>query len=144
METIPTPQINYIRLEQLRQVIINREAMEKQEKELSRPELDCSAHMKTLYERFNQVIVQLPLQHKPDLCTQRKLFLFIALYLYAPDVLTGKKLDKGMRVELAQTMGLVSCRSVTHYCKGVGMWYMYPDFRQLLDYVYARVRTLKG
>ena len=129
--------IDYNCLEQLHQITSKCELLKEQGRKLSKPRLTNMEELKKLYTRFAEIIADLPFQHRPDKRTQRKLFLFIVLYLCAPSALAGKKLDKGMRTILMEIMGFSSCRAVTYHCEDLGLWYTtYPEFKQLLDNVY--------
>ena len=71
---------------------------------------------------------------------QRKKFLFIVLFLYAPSSLAGGRLPNGIRAELANVFPDVSPCVISNNIADVSFIYQqYKNFRQDIEYIYRRV-----
>lgn len=72
--------------------------------------------------------------------TQRKKFLFIILFLFAPSVLAGGRLPNGVRAELSKVFPEISPCVISNNIADVSFIYQnYKDFRQDIDYLYTEI-----
>ena len=71
---------------------------------------------------------------------QRKKFLFIVLFLFAPSVLAGGRLPNGVRAEIARVFPDVSPCVISNNIADVSFIYQqYKDFRQDIEYLYNQI-----
>lgn len=132
-------QIDYFTLKQLSVLREQREQIVRETNKLSVSRLQNPDLLPLIYERYLSILKELPARMQPDARAHKKLFLFIALYLYSPASLGGEVLERGLRRHLAKVLGISSISTVTYHCGGVALWCNYPDFRQALDYIFPRL-----
>lgn len=72
---------------------------------------------------------------------RRKLFVFIVMLFYSPDVLTGRKLHNGMRKELKKYISGIQDCAISYYVNGLLLNYnLYKDFREEIARLYGIIR----
>lgn len=73
---------------------------------------------------------------------RRKLFLFIVVALFAPATMTGKRLPKGMRIELQKYIRDVSKCAISLNLSDLLISYkQYKDFRYKVERVWAEIAS---
>lgn len=130
---------NFERIGHLADVVTRHKAIETEEKELSRPVQTDREQLRALYVRFEETIESLPYVCKMDNSERIKLFLAIALYLYDPAVLVGRKTSRGMREALANTLNVTPI-TVSYHLKD--LWIrieQYGGFRKKLSSIFNRM-----
>lgn len=115
-----------IELKKTREDIAN---LAEYEKVLSSPAIcDCSL-VRRIYEIFKEILSERDCAPNFESVTQRKKFIFIALYLFAPGVLIGDNMPKGLRRLLSDTLGIKSHTLISNDCNDVVFLYQnYKDF----------------
>ena len=112
--------------------------LSERENELSTPALTDLSLIPKIYEWFCEIVAERDCPPNPRSVTQRKTFLFIILFLFAPSVLAGGRLPNGIRTELAKVFPHVSPSSISHNIDNVLFLYQnYKDFRHDIDRVYS-------
>lgn len=112
--------------------------LSERENELSTPALTDLSLIPKIYEWFCEIVAERDCPPNPRSVTQRKKFLFIILFLFAPSVLAGGRLPNGIRTELAKVFPHLSPSSISHNIEGVVFLYQnYKDFRHDIDRVYS-------
>ena len=112
--------------------------LSERENELSTPALTDLSLIPKIYEWFCEIVAERDCPPNPRSVTQRKKFLFIILFLFAPSVLAGGRLPNGIRTELAKVFPHVSPSSISHNIDNVLFLYQnYKDFRHDIDRVYS-------
>lgn len=110
------------------------------EAELSRPVLQNVELIADIYGWFKDILSGMDFQPNTESVMQRKKFLFIILFLFAPSVLAGGRLPNGIRAELTKVFPSVSPCVISNNIADVSFIYQnYKDFRQDIDYLYTEI-----
>ena len=110
------------------------------ENELASPILSDTSMISEIYSIFCKVLSERDCPPKTDNVYQRKKFLFIVLFLFAPSVLAGGRLPNGIRAKLARIFPEVSPCVISNNIADVSFIYQnYKDFRQDIDYLYTEI-----
>ena len=114
--------------------------LSEREQELSAPMLTDFALIPEIYSWFKEILSQLDCPPNFESVTQRKKFLFIVLFLFAPSVLAGGRLPNGIRAEIAGVFPDVSPCVISNNIADVSFIYQqYKDFRQDIEYLYSQI-----
>lgn len=114
--------------------------LSEREQELSAPMLTDFALIPEIYSWFKEILSQLDCPPNFESVTQRKKFLFIVLFLFAPSVLAGGRLPNGIRAEIAVVFPDVSPCVISNNIADVSFIYQqYKDFRQDIEYLYSQI-----
>lgn len=114
--------------------------LSERENELSSPILTDFSLIPELYSWFKELLAGMACPPNPDSVTQRKKFLFIVLFLFAPSVLAGGRLPNGIRAEIAGVFPDVSPCVISNNIADVSFIYQqYKDFRQDIEFIYNQV-----
>lgn len=114
--------------------------LSEREQELSEPMLTDFALISEIYSWFKEILSQSDCPPNFESVTQRKKFLFIVLFLFAPSVLAGGRLPNGIRAEITGVFPDVSPCVISNNIADVSFIYQqYKDFRQDIEYIYSQV-----
>lgn len=114
--------------------------LSERERELSSALLHDVSLIPEIYSWFKDIVAETDHSPNPDGVMQRKKFLFIVLFLYAPSSLAGGRLPNGIRVELANVFPDVSPCVISNNIADVLFIYRnYKDFRQDIEYLYNQI-----
>lgn len=114
--------------------------LSEREQELSVPMLTDFALIPEIYSWFKEILSQSDCPPNFESVTQRKKFLFIVLFLFAPSVLAGGRLPNGIRAEIAGVFPDVSPCVISNNIADVSFIYQqYKDFRQDIEFIYNQV-----
>lgn len=114
--------------------------LSEREQELSAPMLTDFALIPEIYSWFKEILSQSDCPPNFESVTQRKKFLFIVLFLFAPSVLAGGRLPNGIRAEIAGVFPDVSPCVISNNIADVSFIYQqYKDFRQDIEYLYNKI-----
>lgn len=114
--------------------------LSEREQELSAPMLTDFALIPEIYSWFKEILSQSDCPPNIESVTQRKKFLFIVLFLFAPSVLAGGRLPNGIRAEIAVVFPDVSPCVISNNIADVSFIYQqYKDFRQDIEFIYNLV-----
>lgn len=114
--------------------------LSEREQELSAPMLTDFALIPEIYSLFKEILSQSDCPPNFESVTQRKKFLFIVLFLFAPSVLAGGRLPNGIRVEIAGVFPDVSPCVISNNIADVSFIYQqYKDFRQDIEFIYNQL-----
>ena len=114
--------------------------LSEREQELSAPMLTDFALIPEIYSWFKEILSQSDCPPNFESVTQRKKFLFIVLFLFAPSVLAGGRLTNGIRAEIAGVFPDVSPCVISNNIADVSFIYQqYKDFRQDIEFIYNQV-----
>lgn len=114
--------------------------LSEREQELSAPMLTDFALIPEIYSWFKEILSQSDCPPNFESVTQRKKFLFIVLFLFAPSVLAGGRLPNGIRAEIASVFPDVSPCVISNNIAYVSFIYrQYKDFRQDIEFIYNQV-----
>lgn len=114
--------------------------LSEREQALSAPMLTDFALIPEIYSWFKEILSQSDCPPNFESVTQRKKFLFIVLFLFAPSVLAGGRLPNGIRAEIAGVFPDVSPCVISNNIADVSFIYrQYKDFRQDIEFIYNQV-----
>ena len=125
---------------ELKSIREQKSRLSERENELSSPILTDFSLIPELYSWFKELLAGMACPPNPESVTQRKKFLFIVLFLFAPSVLAGGRLPNGIRAEIAGVFPYVSPCVISNNIADVSFIYQqYKDFRQDIDYIYTEI-----
>lgn len=125
---------------ELKSIREQKSRLSERENELSTPMLDDLLLIPELYSWFRELLAGMACPPNPESVTQRKKFLFIVLFLFAPSVLAGGRLPNGIRAEIAGVFPDVSPCVISNNIADVSFIYQqYKDFRQDIEYLYNQI-----
>ena len=114
--------------------------LSEREQELSAPMLTDFALIPEIYSWFKEILSQSDCPPNFESVTQRKKFLFIVLFLFAPSVLAGGRLPNGIRAEIASVFPDVLPCVISNNIADVSFIYQqYKDFRQDIEFIYNQL-----
>lgn len=125
---------------ELKSIREQKSRISERETELSTPMLHDYNLISEIYEWFKELLSEQPLPPNVNSPIQRKKFLFIILFLFAPSVLAGGRLPNGIRAELSKVFPEISPCVISNNIADVLFIYQnYKDFRQGIDYLYTEI-----
>lgn len=114
--------------------------LSEREYELSSPKLTELELIPDVYGWFKEILNGMDFPPLVESVTQRKKFLFIILFLYAPSVLAGGRMPNGIRKSLEEVFPLVKPCTISNNCEDVVFLYQqYKEFRRDIDYLYTEI-----
>ena len=113
---------------ELKSIREQKSRLSERENELSSPILTDFSLIPELYTWFKELLAGMACPPNPESVTQRKKFLFIVLFLFAPSVLAGGRLPNGIRCVISNNIADVSF-----------IYQQYKDFRQDIEYLYNQI-----
>lgn len=125
---------------ELKSIREQKSRISERENELSRPIIQKVELISEIYGWFREILSEMALEPNIESVTQRKKFLFIILFLFAPSVLAGGRLPNGIRAELSKVFPEISPCVISNNIADVPFIYQnYKDFRQDIDYLYTEI-----
>lgn len=125
---------------ELKSIREQKSRLSEREQELSLPILTDLSLIPEIYGWFKEVLSEMDYPPNPESVTQRKKFLFIVLFLFAPSVLAGGRLPNGIRAEISGVFPDVSPCVISNNIADVSFIYQqYKDFRQDIEYLYNQI-----
>lgn len=125
---------------ELRSIREQKSRLSEREQELASPILTDLSLIPEIYDWFKELLAGMDCPPNPESVTQRKKFLFIVLFLFAPSVLAGGRLPNGIRAEIAGVFPDVSPCVISNNIADVSFIYQqYKDFRQDIEFIYNQV-----
>ena len=122
---------------ELKSIREQKSRLSEREQELSLPILTDLSLIPEIYGWFKEILSGMDCPPNLDSVTQRKKFLFIVLFLFAPSVLAGGRLPNGVRAEISGVFQDVSPCVISNNIADVSFIYQqYKDFRQDIEYLY--------
>ena len=125
---------------QLKKIRKEKSFLSEKESALSEPLLCDRRLISNLYALFRDALKEMGCQPRTDSVTQRKKFIFIVLYLYAPSVLAGGKMPKGLREEICKALDFHSVSTISDNCSDIVFLYQNysgfsKDIKDIFDYI---------
>lgn len=114
--------------------------LSERESELAQPILKDYSLISIIYKWFSEILQERDCAPRLNSVIQRKKFLFIVLFLFAPSTLAGGRLPNGIRAALAEAFPEVSpCVISNNISDVVFIYQQYRDFRQDIEYIYTEI-----
>ena len=125
-------------ISELKSIREQKSRLSERERELSSPLLHDVSLIPEIHGWFKDILSSNCCTPCIDSVLQRKKFLFIVLFLFAPSVLAGGRLPKGIRHEVSRVFPKISPCVISNNIADVAFIYQnYKDFRQDIDYLYT-------
>ena len=125
---------------ELKSIREQKSRLSEREHELSLPVLTDLSLVPEIYNWFKEILSGMACPPNPESVIQRKKFLFIVLFLFAPSVLAGGRLPNGIRAEISGVFPDVSPCVLSNNIADVSFIYQqYKDFRQDIEYLYGQI-----
>lgn len=125
---------------ELKSIREQKSMLSEREQELSSPILTDFSLIPEIYSWFREILSETNCPPNIDSVFQRKKFLFIIMFLFAPSVLAGGKMPFGLRDELSKTLEVYSKSTISDNCANVVFLYQnYSDFRRDIEYLYNQI-----
>ena len=119
---------------ELREIIEEKNRLLRREARLSAPALRDQEMLPRLHQWFTQLCREGRPSHR------RRQFILIALRLYAPAVLAGQRIPKGLRQHIADAAGFSDSTFISHNIETLFFHYRhYARFREETDQLYTRL-----
>lgn len=117
----------------------HRAVLDMEEKSLSTPSVTNTDLLPTILEYCREAFTELHPQGGVRSSEERRVYIFILLFLYSPRTLSGGKMSKGLRVKIASALGVESS-NLSHYHADIWFRYqIYDDFRNDVNKVFEKV-----
>lgn len=125
---------------ELKSIREQKSRLSERENELASPILPDTSMIPNVYSMFCKILSERDCPPIADNVYQRKKFLFIALFLFAPSVLAGGRLPNGIRSELAEVLSEVSpCVISSNIADILFIYQNYKEFRSDIEEVYEEI-----
>ena len=125
---------------ELKSIREQKSRLSEREQELSLPVLTDLSLIPEIYGWFRELLAGMDCPPNPESVIQRKKFLFIVLFLFAPSVLAGGRLPNGIRAEISGVFPDVSPCVISNNIADVSFIYQqYKDSRQDIEYLYNQI-----
>lgn len=137
-------EFDFDKIIRLKKVRMEKSVLSEKENLLSEPILEDRSMICGLYSIFKDALNEKGCPPRIDSVNQRKKFIFIVLYLYAPSVLAGGKMPKGLREEICKALNFHSVSTISDNCSDIVFLYQnYSNFssdvKDIFDYIMNRV-----
>lgn len=127
-------------ISELKSIRKQKSRLSEREQELSEPTLRNFTLIPDIYEWFKEILSEALCPPNIESVTQRKKFLFIILFLFAPSVLAGGRLPNGIRAELSKVFPDVSPCVISNNIADVTFIYQqYKEFRRDIEFIYTGI-----
>lgn len=114
--------------------------LSEREAELTAPALTDLDRIRTLYEWFKELQSERNCAPREGGVHQRKMFIFIVIFLYSPSTLAGGRMLKGLREELAIVLDMHNRETISNNCSSVVFMYnQYKYFRRDIEGLYIEI-----
>ena len=129
----------YSKILELKNLVQKKKQINCEMQRLKTPLIDDLRHVKTIYSIWMDLLR--PKALSPDKVYNRNKFIFAILYFYSPITLAGGVTEKGVREEIAKTIGVKSLTAISNNIGEVVFLYSYyNDFRVAADYICSEVQ----
>lgn len=133
-------ELDFNRIIQLKKIRMEKSLLSEKEMSLSEPLLTDRSFIKHIYDTFIEILNERDCKPRIDSVIQRKKFIFIVLYLYAPSVLAGGKMPKGLREDICKALDFHSVSTISDNCADVVFLYQnYSDFSRDVSELYDMI-----
>lgn len=124
--------------------IIRKEITELQsiERSLSSPLLSDYSDIPKAINAFLDVTGTTRFEGTWEAVNNRKKFIFIAIFLFAPGMILGDSMPKRLRAELGKALGLKAASAISNnWADALFYYHQYPDFRDDVDRTTQKMLT---
>lgn len=115
-------EINFLIIPAIRDLNTTMREIAEEKARLAAPVLRDFDLIPLVYQWFKEAMNELTPHLFIDSPTQRKKFIFIILYLYAPGVLAGDKMPQGLRQRIADAIDLKNVAFISQNLETIVFW----------------------
>lgn len=127
-------------ISELKSIREQKSRLSERENELITPLLFDYGLIPVLYEWFCEILNEMDFPPMVESATQRKKFIFIVLFLFAPSVLAGGRMPVGLRDMIAEAINLKDITFISHNIETVVFLHQYDKcFRRDIEYLYTEI-----
>lgn len=131
--------IDFQKLIDLKKIREDIDNLKEYERSFAAPIIDDMSKVRDAYDVFIEILSDRDCPPNVESVTQRKKFIFIAMYLFAPGVLIGDSIPKGFRRILSETLN-VPGPLVSNNCDDIVFLYQnYKGFSGDVKSIYAEL-----
>ena len=113
-----------------------KESVLRSEREVCLPLLTDFSLIPVIYKMFKRYMKKRDCSSCHELVSQRKKFIFVVLYYFAPGSIVGDKMPNGLREKIAEALGVKRHSLISIYCKDlIFLIQHYKDFRTDIERV---------
>ena len=128
--------IDFEKINEIKKVRVKKEALIDEERSLSRPMLENLEHIKHIYDLFRSFCLECNSTDQPE---NKRIFIFIIIYMYSPSTLAGEKLKNGIRDELTRCVGYNRGYISTVIIDLVFIYQKYKGFKGRCDMMFDKI-----
>ena len=133
-------EFDFDKIIQLKRLRMEMSTLSEKETSLSEPLLYDRNLISDLYKLFKEALNKRGCLLRAESVTQRKKFIFIVLYLYAPSVLAGGKMPKGLREDICKALDFHSVSTISDNCSDIVFLYQnYSTFSSDVKYLFKEI-----
>ena len=127
-------------ISELREIRKKKSWLSEREHELAVPILTDIELIPVIYGWFSDILSNMDFPPCLDRVLQRKKFLYIILFLFAPSTLAGGRMPNGIRKSLEDLFSHVRpCTISNNVADTVFFYQQYKDFRADIDNIYIQI-----
>lgn len=132
--------VDFSIITEIRAIRTTMRELAEEEARLTRPRLNNFDRIPLLYQWFKEIMNRQYPELFIDSPTQRKKFIFIILYLYAPGVLAGDKMPQGLRQCIADAIGLQRVAFISQNIETIVFWCLRDkEFQRTVSKIYEEI-----
>ena len=114
--------------------------LSEREAELTTPILTDLNQISVLYGWFRELLSDQACPGRVESAHQRKKFIFIVLFLFAPSVLAGGRMPNGLRDKIAEAIGLKDITFISHNIETIVFLHQNDKyFRRDIEWMYGEI-----
>lgn len=123
----------------LRTIKMEKSRLSEEEQKLSNPMMKDMSDIPTILTYCREAYKDIHRTSVPRRPRERRIYIFILLFLFSPQTLAGGKMGSGIRESIAKAMEIESS-NVSHYHSDIWFYYnVYEDFRQDVNTIFEKV-----
>ena len=130
----------FSKIAEIKSIREQKSRLSEREKELTEPTLTDLDMIGQLWEWFREIISDRDCPGRVESAYQRKKFIFIVLFLFAPSVLAGGRMPNGLRDKIAEAIDLKDITFISHNIETI-VFLRQKDkyFRRDIEYIYTEI-----
>lgn len=127
-------------ISELKTIREQKSRLSERENELSAPALYETELIPVIYGWFGEILNGMDFPPLIESVNQRKKFIFIILFLFAPSVLAGGRMPNGLRDMIAEAINLKNVTFISHNIETVVFLHQHDKyFRKDIEYIYTEI-----
>lgn len=133
-------ELNFDRIIRLKKIKIEMSELAEEGSTLSKPLLSDKSLIYEIYRTFVEILNERSCPPNVECVTQRKKFLFIVLFLFAPGALADGRMPNGLRKVIEAVFPDIRPCTISNNLRDVVFLYQqYKDFCKETEYLYTEI-----